>query len=56
VNYEVAITHEAEKSLDRLMERRIRARMVQLAEDPFEPRLSAPLRERGGVRRSRVGG
>lgn len=37
------------------MERRIRTRIVQLAEDPFDPRLSAPLTERAGVRKSRVG-
>ena len=27
-----------------------------LAENPFDPRLSAPLTERAGVRKSRVGG
>ena len=55
----VLVAREAEKILDRLdrpTERRIRARFVQLAEDPFDPRLSAPLAERAGVRRSRVGG
>lgn len=59
MNYQVSVTHEAEKLLDRLdspTERRIRHRLVQLAEDPFDPRLSAPLVERGGVRKSRVGG
>jgi mRNA-degrading endonuclease RelE of RelBE toxin-antitoxin system len=29
---------------------------VQLAVDPFDPRLSAPLAERPGIRKSRVGG
>jgi mRNA interferase RelE/StbE len=59
VSYRVVIAHEAEKILDRLdrpMERRIRTRIVQLAEDPFDPRLSAPLAERAGIRKSRVGG
>jgi mRNA interferase RelE/StbE len=59
VNYRVSLSHEAEKVLDRLdsaSERRIRSRFVQLAGDPFDPRLSAPLTERPGVRRSRVGG
>jgi mRNA-degrading endonuclease RelE of RelBE toxin-antitoxin system len=49
VNYRVSISHEAEKVLDRLdrpTEQRIRARLVQLAADPFDPRLSAPLTDR----------
>lgn len=57
--YRVAVAHEAEKTLDRLdrpTEQRIRARFAQLAEDPFDPRLSSPLAERAGVRKSRVGG
>lgn len=29
---------------------------LHLAEDPYDPRLSAPLTERPGVRKSRVGG
>jgi len=51
VTYRVAVAHEAEKVLDRLdrpTERRIRTRFVQLAEDPFDPRLSAPLTQRAG--------
>ena len=59
MNYRVSLSHEAEKVLDRLdrpTERRIRARFIQLAEDPFDSRLSAPLTERAGVRKSRVGG
>jgi len=59
VTCRVVVAHEAERILDRLdrpTERRIRARVVQLAEDPFDPRLSAPLTERAGVRKSRVGG
>lgn len=59
MSYRVAIVHEAEKNLDRLdrpAEQRIRARIIQLAADPFDPRLSAPLTERPGIRKSRVGG
>jgi mRNA interferase RelE/StbE len=59
VSYRVTIAHEAEKVLDRLdrpTERRLRIRIAQLAVDPFDPRLSAPLVERAGIRKSRVGG
>jgi mRNA interferase RelE/StbE len=59
VTYRVGVAHEAERLLDRLdrpTERRIRTRIGQLAHDPFDPRLSAPLTERAGVRKSRVGG
>jgi mRNA interferase RelE/StbE len=59
VKYQVSLAHEAEKVLDRLdapTQRRIRHRLVQLAEDPSDPRLSAPLVDRAGVRKSRVGG
>jgi mRNA interferase RelE/StbE len=58
VSFQVSVTHEAEKALDRLdspTERRIRNRFLQLTEDPFDPRLSAPLVERAGIRKSRVG-
>ena len=59
MKYRVSLCREAEKVLDRLdrpTERRIRARFLQLTEDPFDPRLSAPLTERAGVRKSCVGG
>ena len=59
MSYRVILAREAEKILDRLdrpTERRIRTRFVQLAEDPFDPRLSGVLTERAGVRKSRVGG
>jgi mRNA interferase RelE/StbE len=59
LNYRIDVAHEAEKVLDRLdrpTERRIRQRIVLLAEDPFDPRLSATLTEREGLRKSRVGG
>ena len=58
MSYRVEIAHEVEKLLDRMdrtTERRIRARLLQLAQDPFDPRLSSPLTERQGVRKSRVG-
>jgi mRNA interferase RelE/StbE len=59
VSFRVSVAHEAEKTLDRLdrpTEQRVRARFVQLAVDPFDPRLSAPLADRPGIRKSRVGG
>lgn len=59
MTYRVVLTRETEKILDRLdrpTEQRIRARFVQLADDPFDPRLYAPLTERAGIRKSRVGG
>jgi mRNA-degrading endonuclease RelE of RelBE toxin-antitoxin system len=59
VSYRVSVSHETEKVLDRIdrpLERRLRAPFVQLGNEPFDPRLSAPLTERSGVRKSRVGG
>ena len=59
MNFAVSVAREAEKLLDRLdrpVEQRIRARFVQLSVDPFDPRLSAPLTARQGIRKSRVGG
>ncbi len=59
MNYRINVAHEAEKVLDhwdRPTERRIRQRIVLLAQDPFDPRLSAPLTEREGPRKPRVGG
>lgn len=41
MSYRVVIAHEAEKILDRMdrpTEKRIRTRILQLAEDPFDPR------------------
>lgn len=64
--FRVVLAREAEKNLDRLdrtTEQRIRARIqqlsdnpFQLSDNPFDLRLSAPLTERAGVRKSRVGG
>lgn len=54
MKYQIGVSHEAEKILDRLdrrAERRLRARIAQLGENPLDPRLSA----RAGIRKSRVG-
>ncbi len=59
MNFRVSAAREAEKLLDRLdrqTEQRIRARFVHLSIDPFDPRISAPLTGRPGIRKSRVGG
>jgi len=59
VTYRIDLSGEAEKVLDRVdrtTERRLRARLAQLAENPFDPRLSSPLTQRAGLRKSRVGG
>lgn len=51
MSYQVNVTHEAEKVLDRLdrpTEHRIRQRIILLAQDPYDPRLSASLTEREG--------
>lgn len=59
MSFQVKVAREAEKILDcidRPLERRVRARCVQLADDPFDPRLSAPRTDRPGIRKSRVGG
>lgn len=59
MKYRISVSREAEKVLDRLdrtMDRRLQARFAQLGDDPFDPRLSSPLTERPGVRKSRVGG
>lgn len=54
----VELSREAEKALDRLdrvLERRIRRRLRELAEAPFDPRLSKLLTGVGDLRSSRVG-
>lgn len=59
MSYGVVLSDETKKilsRLDRTTEQRINARFKQLAEAPFDPRLSAVLAERAGVRKSRVGG
>ena len=59
MTYRIDLSGEAENVLDRVdrtTERRLRARLAQLAENPFDPRLSSPLTQRAGLRKSRVGG
>ncbi len=59
MTFRVSLADEVEKLLDRMdrpTERRIRSRLKQLAENPFDQRLSSPLTERPGVRKSRVDG
>jgi len=58
VNFRVALSHEAKKSLlrmDTTTRARIQARLRQLSENPFDPRISSALSGRVGVRKSRVG-
>jgi mRNA interferase RelE/StbE len=59
VKYQVRLTDRAAKDLDRLnpdTQQRVLHRLDQLAETPFDPHLSIPLKNAGGLRRSRVGG
>ena len=58
MNYRVVLSDEAAKVLlrtDAKLRARLQNRLHQLAENPFDPRLSAPLTDRPGVRKSRVG-
>jgi mRNA interferase RelE/StbE len=58
MRYEIRLSHRAERDLDRLdkpTQKRIVRRLEQLAEDPYDPRLSAPLSGVGNLRKSRVG-
>jgi mRNA interferase RelE/StbE len=59
VKYQVRLSGRAAKDLDRLeheIQVRIVKRLDQLAEDPFEGRLSGALANHGNLRKSRVGG
>jgi mRNA interferase RelE/StbE len=59
VKYEISLSLRAQKDLDGLG-RDARERMLQrmdgIAEAPHDPRLSAPLKGKGKLRKSRVGG
>jgi mRNA-degrading endonuclease RelE of RelBE toxin-antitoxin system len=58
VRYEIRLSHRAERDLDRLdkpTQKRMMRRLEQLAEDPYDPRISAPLSGAGNLRKSRVG-
>lgn len=62
MNYEVRLSREAVKTLDRMdskTEKRIRSRLYKLSDnplDPLDPRLSKSLTDMEGLRSSRVGG
>ncbi len=58
MKYEIRLSHRAERDLDRLdkpTQKRILRRLEQLAQDPYDPRISAPLKGAGDLRKSRVG-
>ena len=55
----VALSNRAARDLDRLgrdVQTRMLERLELLAQDPYAPRLSAPLTSKGDLRKSRVGG
>jgi len=59
VKYRIELSHRATRDLDRLsrdVQQRMMRRLEQLAQDPHDARLSAPLTNQGGLRKSRVGG
>jgi mRNA interferase RelE/StbE len=59
VTYEILLSRRAVKDLDRLdspTRQRIIHRLGQIADAPQAPRLSGPLTNEGGLRKSRVGG
>ena len=56
--YSVVLSDEAAKTLlrvDAKLRARLQKRFRQLAVNPYDPRLSAPLTARPGIRKSRVG-
>lgn len=58
MKYEIRLSHRAQRDLDRLdkpTQQRIVRRLEQLADDPYDTRLSAPLSGHEGLRKSRVG-
>jgi mRNA interferase RelE/StbE len=59
VRYRVELSHRAARDLDRLgrdFQERMMRRLEQLAQDPYDARLSRSLTNQGGLRKSRVGG
>jgi len=59
VNFEVRLSREAVKTLDRMdskTEKRIRSRLHELSDNPLDPRLSKSLTDMEGLRSARVGG
>jgi len=59
MRYEIRLSSRAQRELSRLdrpTQQRMKRRLNQLAEDPFDPRLSKELVNQGGLRSSRIGG
>lgn len=59
MSYRAALSHEAEKTLDRLDRstyERIEKRILELQSSPLDLRISKQLKEADGLRSSRVGG
>jgi mRNA interferase RelE/StbE len=59
VKYRVELSDRVARDLDRLgrdVQERMMRRLEQLAQDPYDARLSGPLTNQGDLRRSRVGG
>ena len=59
MTYTVRLSDRATKDLDRLdrdTRQRVLARLDELASDPYNPRLSSPLTNKDGQRKSRLGG
>ena len=59
MRYQIRLSGRAAKDLDRLnrnTQQRVVRRLEQLADAPLDPRLSSPLKNAGGLRKSRVGG
>ncbi|MBI2939339.1 MAG: type II toxin-antitoxin system RelE/ParE family toxin [Chloroflexi bacterium] len=59
MSYTIRLARPAAKALERLdqsTEGRVRTRLRELADDPFDPRLSKPLVGVEGLRSSRIGG
>ena len=59
MKYRVELSNRGTRDLDRLdrdVQQRMMRRLEQLAQNPHDARLSAPLTNQGGLRKSRVGG
>ena len=59
MNYAVELSHRAVRDLDRLdrpTRKRVLDRLEELGEEPYDPRISGPLRGIADLRKSRVGG
>ena len=59
MNYEVRLSNRAAKDLDKLnrdTQKRMVRRLEAIGEAPLDGRLSEPLTNQGGLRKSRIGG